>query len=428
MNPTREPESHPLQPIQYRDIYREDDVPLCNVRESALRHVNYIGVILLIVFLILGAVTPMSRTIRSRFEVKNIQPEQVVRFFDDVYVQKVHVKAGDAVEAGTPLLQITSSQIVSLISAQRDAEQELQRFHDYQTPLYQAEVEALRLQQAQNSAKLDRVRQQVSQNVLIYQAKTGQFQVKMADSRKNFIRSQSLFARDLISSQQLTDAEVSFETAHLDSIIYEREYGKQQTDLAKELETLSYANDVLVQNIHEKEHQQANDESQLQQKKAQTANKIRQLYGLTTIDDNALTLQAEAPGAISFLIEQHEGTIAEQTTILRVQPVAVAGFRIISTVAAMDIGRVEVGVPVKLQFDAFPRTQFGYLEGEITSLSRTSDKDGKYPFEGALTVRPDSKIRVQASLTGVCYIRADEGVFFAFMFDRVKRLVLDRLE
>lgn len=416
-----------LEPIQYFDIFHEDDMPLANVRESAYRILIYFGAALMIIFVIVGSITPMSRSVLSKFVVRNINPELNVRFFDDIYLLESLVQSGDHVPAEAPLIRFNSPQITNLITAHRETEQEIARFTAYQAPLRQSEMRSLEVQQRQKQTELDHVQRQIAREDSIFALKRQQFSVKLDDLRQQVFRNEELFTRGMVAEEALIRLRTDFKSTQFDSSLATQDYHKTRTSLIRQGDDAAFDLEILKQDLVNKQREMANEQSQLVQKKEQVWDKIKQMYGHVRIDDGSLTLLAEFEGTISYLVQQHEGTVGEQTTILRLQP-AETGFRIESSVSARDIGRVKSGTPFKLRFDAFPRSEFGFLEGEITTLSITSDKDGKYPFQGSINTNPDSKIQLQASLTGLCYIRVSEGVFFSFIFDRAKKLVFDTLE
>lgn len=416
-----------LTPNQYQDIYHEDDVPLSNVRESAFRYFLYGGLVIIVLFFIVGSTTRMSRTIKSRFTVVSLDREFIVRFFDDVYLQRSFVKPGQKVLAGSPLIQISSAKIASLISSFQKAQVELERFIHFQQPLHEAQLQALRLQQSQKRNEIEQILALRTESELIFKAEKEKYRLSIAGLRSKNRRNRELFARNLIATEALSEVKASYESVVQDSIIFERTYSKQKMESGNSIESLKYEIKILGQRMLEKNNQFVSKNNELEQDKSRLHEEITHRYGSVDIKESSLILMAENPGMLSFMIKQHEGTIAHETTILRLQP-GESNFRIVSDIDARDIARVHAASRFKLHFDAYPSSQWGYLEGKITSLNTTPDSKGNYPFEGEIISNQQSEIAPRASLTGTCYIRVNEGIFFKYVFQRVRGAFYDSIQ
>ena len=80
-----------LDPIQYCDLYHEDDVPLADARESALRLLLYVGLSAFAVVMVLGFTIELSRQLTFDFTFKGDRQESIYRFFDEVYLEEKYV-------------------------------------------------------------------------------------------------------------------------------------------------------------------------------------------------------------------------------------------------------------------------------------------------------------------------------------------------
>lgn len=419
-------EREKLEPIQYDDIYRQDDVPLTNIRESTSRYLIYAGAFIMLLFIILGFTIKISRIVKSRFEIKNMNREMIVRFFDNIYLLQSFVKPGDYVEKDHPLIRFNSARISDLLTRYKDACKELERFETYQVPLYQAKLKSLELNQKQNTQTIAKSREIFANNDSLYEAKNQKAKLKIRENQTKLERNKELFKNNIISKDLLETAENEYKSSVLDSVAEDKTHKKENLELLQEIQDLGMKNLIIAQQIIEKKQEMLDKEKELKQKKEEIQEEILQGYGDVKIEDNSLVLPAKHPGIVSFLIE-HDGTIYQETTILRLEPKN-AKYRVVSSISPFDVSRVNKESPLKLQFDTYPSYIWGYLEGKIARISTTTDAYRQYPFEAEIISEKNSKIKLQPSLTGTCLIKVYEGVFFQYVFREAKRILKETFQ
>ncbi len=106
MQPDGHTDFEDLEPIQYEDLYREDDAPLADVRENALRVLVYAGVALTALFILLGLTIDVPRHLSLAFTLEGDRQEHVARFFEPALVEEAFVAPTEEVAAGDTLARI----------------------------------------------------------------------------------------------------------------------------------------------------------------------------------------------------------------------------------------------------------------------------------------------------------------------------------
>jgi multidrug efflux pump subunit AcrA (membrane-fusion protein) len=101
-----------LKPLQYRDIYHEDDAPLADVRKNALRLLTCFLLLISLLFVALGSTVRLTRIVSYKFVLRGNEEERVLRFDADIYLNEKYVSVGQTVVPGDPLLRVSLPQIV----------------------------------------------------------------------------------------------------------------------------------------------------------------------------------------------------------------------------------------------------------------------------------------------------------------------------
>jgi len=82
MNPSEnEDKKGGLEAIQTDDIYKEDDVPILDVRKSIFRYLLYFALAIVALSLILGFTVKITRRVQTPFILKHRVPDTATTFF-----------------------------------------------------------------------------------------------------------------------------------------------------------------------------------------------------------------------------------------------------------------------------------------------------------------------------------------------------------
>ena len=144
-----------LDPQQYGDLYQEDDVPLADVRKNTLRKFVYIGVGVLLSFILLSVTVQFPNQLHFPFVLKNNQTEEIYRFSESIYVLESYVNSQQLVKNGSRLLKITSSEIVELVEDYQLAQTKLILFKETELAIMQKQVEILDLERQREQEQVE---------------------------------------------------------------------------------------------------------------------------------------------------------------------------------------------------------------------------------------------------------------------------------
>ncbi|MEC1180251.1 HlyD family efflux transporter periplasmic adaptor subunit [Metasolibacillus meyeri] len=303
-----------------------------------------------------------------------------------------------------------------------------------------------------------------------YQKRLEQLTLAVDDYKKVYERSLELGER-FVSKVQLDKEKMQYENALIElesfenSTLFELDTNIKQLEtqlqqVKTDLENLNKITDLTIDNEGlnlEKEHLNKNIESMNNQQNLlnqgeQVAldkfelDKFVEINNLLEAEENKkkaveeniehleITLKngaitASTTGTINIMKEINVGEFVQSgETILTIIPDNESEYKVMLAVTNQEIGKIHIGDNVNFHFSAFPKQNFGYLTGEITSISSDSSvgENGMsyYTVEASLTNKQLSnkqgeKAEVKVGMTADASVITESKKILYYLLEKI---------
>lgn len=408
-----------LAPVQVEDLYREDDVPLGDVRERGLRVLLYAGLAMTALVILLGSALDLPRHLTVDFTLKGDRQERVYQYFEPVYLEERYVQPGATVAAGDRLLRLTSPEIVALVGRYEAAAERLRIFDATERPAALRQRAALRLEMDKLEAAAEAVRRQQQADAAIFEQERQRLTFQAARAQERYERERALLDKQLTAQDRVAELEEVWLTARTEAATLEERRRAEATALEAQLREYDLERAVLENRLAELEGTEQTRRALLDAELQTLAGTLARSYGTHQIDGNGLVLTAPFAGTVSF-VTNADRDVAAGGIVLKLLQAPSQTFAVAS-VPPQSIGRVEEGRPVVLKLATFPHYEWGVLRGRISHLSLTPDEHGLYPFEAEITDYGTLGPLVQIGMTGELSVQIERKSFFGYVFETVKK-------
>lgn len=415
-----------LEPIQYEDLYHEDDVPLADVRENALRLLVYVGLAVSVAVVVLGFTVQLSRQLTFDFTLKGDRQEAIYRFFDAVYLEETFVEVGDAVEAGMPLVRISSPEIVEAIAAYEAARARQQVFEANERAVYLHQIEVLGLEAQKWEEAVRSLEAQREIGAARYASEHEKLAFMAEQAARDYERDHVLFEKNLISEDQLRatrQAQVAADAA-LAALVQSRR--QEVAALEQQVTAATYEEAIRREQAKEKQEALTHLAASLENQVRLAYETLHRNYGAFEIDGGSLILKAPAAATVAFLADA-EREVAAGSILLRLLH-GPAALHAVAALPPQRVGLVHEGDPVVLKVATFPHYEWGVLEGVVRRASLTPDERGDYLLDVAITDTGRLGPHLQIGMTGRLSVLVERKSFFGFLFERLKKGYADVVE
>lgn len=408
-----------LEPIQYERLYHEDDVPLADVRENTLRQLVYVGAGVTVLFLILGFTVPISRQLSFPVVMKGTSQEEIYRFLDAVVLEEKFVHLGDTVEAGAPLVRISSPDIAALAAAYLSAQGKDSLFATDGRFMMEQQSAALKLEAAKYDERIREARKQKAIGWGLYSDDLTKLRFQVEEAEKNYKRELSLYNQKLISETELTAVKEAKILAEYNLNAAKHRRQSEVAQLDAEMRVLDIEKAATLKRVAEKEKEATAEASQRQTEKELSYQQLRATYGDMDLKNGSLILRAKFKGTVSFLLDADK-EVSAGAMLLRLRR-DTFGVYAYGAISPEFIGMIKSGESAVLKVATFPHYEWGTVSGEIRAVSATPDEKGNYPFEVALTDTSNLSRRLQIGMTGTASVIVDSKSFFGVIFETFRK-------
>ena len=299
----------------------------------------------------------------------------------DGKVVSVAVEEGDRLEANQPIMELDSEvvdtelqQNVAKLQSQQDRVNQLELLKNQQ-------VLALRTQQQQNAAQQSEKKaaiEQARQEIETSQSERDMAIIRASAAKEKVPRYQEAYTKGALSRDLLSEAQqqakenkervkqTASEIAKARSLLKEQQ---------RSLESLIQSNNLSVLKSREEYKDTESQITVLKGEIAQTQSiiagleyQVQQRVIYAPITGTVFKLPVKKPGAVV----QMGQTIAQIAP--KGSPLVLRG-----KMSSSESGLLEVGLPVKIKFDAFPFQDYGVVPGRLTWISPNSSSDSNDP-------------------------------------------------
>lgn len=332
---------------------------------------------LLVTAIVWSALAQIDRIISARGTLVSVEPGILVQPFDTSIIRAISVREGDIVRAGQVLATLdptfSASDVAQLASRMESLDAQIARLEaeregqDYVIPTVKpSEVQILQYglwqqRQHERDARLKGYAESLARLQVQRDGKARE--IEQLKAQEALVREIESMRREL-TAQQLS-SKLNLLAAQRESINLARSITQARSELEQashQIESVQSERDVYRKQLT---NQIAADLARLSDERTNVAEQLTKarrrlsLVQLTTPVD-AVVLQV-AQRSIGSVV-----TAAEP--LIRLVPLN-AALEVESYIAAKDIGFVRVGDPVSIKLDAYSFTEYGTLEGEVSTIS-----------------------------------------------------------
>lgn len=408
-----------LEPQQYKRMYQEDDVPLNDVRRSTLRKMVYVGAALFVLIVVAGFTIRFPDEVALPFVLRGESPERIYRFPYPVYIEESFARAGSRVEAGAPLIRITSPEIVSLIGTERAAAAALANYRATK-PASLADTRAIVAMQAeQNAHMLSEIRERQATLERTWKSNSERLRFELVEAERRMTQHRALFETKHISALELKSYEAEQMRAADALTTASENYRRDAAALREESARHAIQNRSLDRESDRYGLEAANDSTALLDALAQAREAIRTSFGDYSIEAGSLLLRASSAGAVSFVFEG-EREVPGSAILLKLR-FRESGLYATAVSPGALIGKLRHGQIVYLRIASFPAYEWGAAKGHIERLSLTPDEKGGFSVRVAIDEERRLAHRLQGGMDGRMAIQLHERSFFQYFFRSMRR-------
>ncbi len=232
--------------------------------------------------------------------------------------------------------------------------------------------------------------------------------------KKDFERQKVLFQKGVIS-------QLEFENKQLEIINAEKELKNFGVLLSQA--RAEYAN--ASKNIRGTEITMISEETRLKRKYFQALNFLKKV-----IKDweNTYVFKAEIDGTVSFLnYWSSTQTVKEGDQVFSVIPASNMDYIAKIKAAPQNSGKIKIGQRVNISLQNYPETEFGMLQGIVSSISLSPDLDGFYIVNASLNedliTSYNIEIDFKQEMVGTAEIITEDLRLLERFFYRLKKLI-----
>ena len=413
-------ETDELEPQQFERHYWEEDVPLQDVRQNALRKSVYFGLGLFVLIVLAGSLIKFPDEVTLPFVLRGETPERIYRFPYPVYIEQLYGQPGSNVKAGDKLARITSPEIVQLINNYRQAEDALANYRAHKTRAVTDSRDIIRLQAAQNMHMLQEIQQRQSSLQSTWKSNMARLQYEKEEAEKRLNQNQSLYKSKAISALELKEYEAASIRATDALNTATQNYHRDANALSQEAARYSLQSTSLVKEEDRYSADARTDSASLMGTLAQTRNAIQHTFGNFEIEGGSLLLKAEKDGLMSFLFEG-DREVPASAILLKVTH---RGSGLYATTVSPPslIGKLQRGQTAFLKVATFPAYEWGAAKGHLDYLSLTPDEKGGFNVKIAIDEQRRLANRLSPGMNGIVSVQLDEKTFFQYFFRNMKRM------
>jgi len=415
-----------LSEIQYTDLYKEDDVPLSDVRKSSLSKFIYFGAILLLIFIILGSTLKFPNQINVPFVLHHENLEQIYRFAYPVYISERYVNSNQKVQIGDKLVTINSPEITELIQKYNNAYSSLDLFKNNESLVLEKQIEILGLDIKSQEILLTKFEDEKNMLEGFWENDSSSLAVEYEEKSNVYDVKIDLHKDGIISDFDQASAKTEKMKAYNQLNRAHDQYNQKKLKLRNDIIEGQLKIEQLNQQINKLHLEKTKKREELNNNINLIHNMIASQFGNFSIDSGRLTLRADSGCDVTYVIEgQRE--VAEGVILMKLNNEP-NDLYALSSVSPQYIGKVKLKSAIVLKVETFPHYEWGTLDGTIEYLSKAPDETGNYPFHVTLGKSDKMSVLLQAGMNGSCSITLEEKSLFGYIFREINKSIYDTIE
>ncbi len=404
-----------LHERQFKDLYVEDDVPLSNVRPTAIRILLYTGLSTFVLLVLAGIFLRVPREVRIPFTLRSDSREVVYRFADNTQVLKMYVKPGHVVHEGDTLAKITSATVVSLLNQLATAQEALRLFESSDVAMNKNQKESLALQKSKVQSQINDAKKERALKTKKQTSELANLQEELDVASKHTAEMKKLQGQGFASDKELRDAQLK-ETNARDALTRSKQqYAIELGALDEKIRQLEIDQNVVGVNTNRSDLELGSKRAQLTSAVSTLEIKIRELYGRFASDNGSLYLLSSMSLPVSYAVdEEHE--LPSGNVLLKLSSTGTTLYALCS-VAPQLIGSMQEGLDAVMKVSSFPSFHWGMAKGVVQHKSMSPDEKGNYPVEIRISDAGQLAPLLQVGMSGEADVLVENRPLASYVFE-----------
>lgn len=405
-----------LQPQQIEDLFREEDLPLQDLRKKRLGIALIIscGLFLLIAVLMATIKIPIEQNFD--FTLRASKQEEIYRFPNTIYLIRAYVKPQQIIKASAPLFEITSPEIVKLIMELEKATKNLEVYTQHDLLIYKNLENELFMQINGLEQDMKAAWQDLQALGHISKNNIARLQSGFTETNRRYVIDKDLYVAKVISEYELKSSEQEKIRSESELKVAWKKYSRDSTSLANSLNAIRHKKEALTLKVKQNNLELVKKWQSLKDDHVLALKAIKFNYGEFEVKGNALLLKSPISGTVSFVLKE-EKEVAMGKILMKVS--RNSSFYASSSVRPDQVGYIKSGYKAILKVSTFPHFEWGVLKGIVKNLSMAADEKGNYPFEVSIGDRGKIGNLLQTGMTGKLSIAVEEKTIFQLLFRKL---------
>lgn len=410
---------HGLEEQQYKRLYWEDDVPVKDLRKGMIKKIYIISLALFLAIIGTASYVRFPDQIELPFTFRNLHSETIYKFPFPVYVIKTFCKAGDSIQSGSRLMQISAPEIIEMIYALEDSKGKSALHDSIGKAVQDKRKEILLSTIQQNRIRKSELNMQLLQLKKTWNLLQYKLNLEWIDAQQRLDAYKRLFAQGMTSGFDLKDRELeetktreALNTASGEFILDSSRLQLEMAQLNFEIE--NDRSEIL--RIDLETEQQSLDLSNNLNLNQQ---KLLRSFGAFQIENGSIVLIAEQSGLINFVFDG-EKEIGAGMTLLKFNKDNSPVYAFVKCPPG-QAGKLNVGQIAHLKVESFPFYEWGTVSARISEISKSADEEGQFNIRIDIDNTGKLAGMLHSGLSGQAVILIDEKTLLEYFFRKVKK-------
>jgi len=415
----KEQDENDLKPHQYQDLYFEYDEPFVAYKAKKTKYLFYYGILLSLVLLILGFTIKIPREINLAFELKGGIQEAIGQYPDKVFILEKYVNIGDSIQAGMPIIAISSEKIIRYLEELVAIASDQVRFESSEYLLYKEQMTSLQLQlnnaYNEQSRLLDRTkglekRFNTEQDVLNDQ---------LAIATYDLERNTKLLEKDVIAPRDLELKEDTFKQAQYQLLLAQQRFQAESISIE---EQLANQHGIILELKQQKQLDslvRIDQEALLKKREADIMAQLKLSFGNYSLRKDGLIINSNDTGNVS-LITAAESQIEPGQIVWEIEG-GRETFDVVSKATSEQIGSLKQQQKVILKYESFPYFYYGTMKGAIKHISTSTTVTGEYLVHTEIEDNGRLENKIIKGMQGEASVIVEYLPVFYYLFKRISQ-------
>ena len=340
-----------LEPQQHERLYFEEDIPLKDISRGLGPRLLGVGVVMLVVALVVANVVKYPDQMVLPFVLRGNDLEVMYSFPFPVYIKDVYVRSGDVVEAGQPLLRITSPEVASMIADLEGRSSWKETFESFTGASFESQREILDKQILQLQARAAQLQRDMDLMDQQWDSRSSVLEVTLADAKDHFESAQTLYKEGVISRHDFQAKEQAYAEARDNKSNGESGYQRERIAHQTRIEETKQSIAAAILEKSKLDYDKAARSGDLDSDVAEAGHLIKSIFGHCRIEDGSVILLSPAAQSVSFVFEG-DREIDPGVTVLRLSQARKADYDFINCPPSQAC-KQRAGMKVKLKGTSF---------------------------------------------------------------------------